>query len=109
METLSSRLQQMWAMVEQAKDNQPHTSLGRYDVSHSTHKGVEEDDDDFYLRPVSSSGYCRCLRLSVCSSVHLLSLLFCTITHIMFQLESPNLDQKMQNILLKIPIVLGFD
>ena len=31
------------------------------------------------------------------------------ITHHTFQLESPDLDEKMQNILLKVPIVLGAD
>ena len=33
----------------------------------------------------------------------------CAITRHKFKLESPNLDQKMQNILLKVPIVLGTD
>ena len=31
------------------------------------------------------------------------------ITHHTFQLESPDLDEKMQNILLKVPIVLETD
>ena len=65
--------------------------------------------DHFYPRPVMALGYCRCLRLSVCVSVCVCGNheLFRAITHHPFKLESPNLDQKIQNILLKIPIVLG--
>ena len=48
-------------------------------------------------------GYCRYLRVSVNHE------LVCTITRHKFELESPNWDQKMQNILLKVPIVLGTD
>ena len=44
--------------------------------------------------------------VSVCLSVCQL-LLFRAITHHTCQLESPDLDRKMQNILLKVPIVLG--
>ena len=50
------------------------------------------------------SPLCVCVYLCVC---HLL--LVRTITHHTFQLESPNLNEKMQNILLKVPIVLGAD
>ena len=57
----------------------------------------------FYPRPVLAFGYCRCLRVSVNHE------LVCAITHQKFELESPNFDQKMQNILLKVPIVLGTD
>ena len=35
--------------------------------------------------------------------------LVCRITHHEFKLESSNLDKKMQNILLKVPIVFGAD
>ena len=45
-----------------------------------------------------------CVCLSVC---HLL--LVRMITRHPFKLGSPNLNQKMQNILLKVPIVLGAD
>ena len=45
---------------------------------------------------------CVCVCLSVCQL-----LLFRAITHHRCQLESPILDRKMQNILLKVPIVLG--
>ena len=57
-------------------------------------------------------GYCHCLRLCVCVCVCLSVcqlLLVRTITRRPFKLGSPNLDQKMQNILLKILIVLGAD
>ena len=58
-----------------------------------------------------ASGYCRCLRLFVCPSVHVCGNndLVRARTHHLFKLESPNLNQKMQNILLKVPIVLGTD
>ena len=45
-----------------------------------------------------------CVCLSVCQL-----LLVRTITRHPFKLGSPNLNQKMQNILLKVPIVLGAD
>ena len=44
----------------------------------------------FTPRPFRLKGYCRCLRLSVCPSVHELSLVRTIIRHI-FELESPNL------------------
>ena len=47
---------------------------------------------------------CVCVYLCVCQF-----LLVRAITHHMFQLESSDLDKKMQNILLKVPIVLGAD
>ena len=47
---------------------------------------------------------CVCVCLSVCQL-----LLVRTITRHPFKLGSPNLNQKMQSILLKVPIVLGAD
>ena len=47
---------------------------------------------------------CVCVYLCVCQL-----LLVRAITHYTFQLESPDLDEKMQNILLKVPVVLGAD
>ena len=49
-----------------------------------------------------------CVCASVCVCVCQL-LLVRAITHHTFQLESPDLDEKMQNILLKVPIVFGAD
>ena len=63
---------------------------------------------DFYPMPFWPTGIviaCVCVRLSVCVS----TLLVCVITHHSFKLGSPDLDQKMQNILLKVPIVSGTD
>ena len=57
----------------------------------------------FYPRPVLAFGYCRCLRVSVNHE------LVSAITRHNFELKPPNLDQKMQTILLKVPIVLGTD
>ena len=51
-------------------------------------------------------GYCHHLCLCVCLSVCQL-LAVRAITHHPFKLGSPNLDQKLQNISLKVPIVLG--
>ena len=57
----------------------------------------------FGLRELSwPVSVCVCAYLCVCQL-----LLVRVITHHMFQLESPDLDEKMQNILLKVPIVLG--
>ena len=61
----------------------------------------------FYPRPVMAFGYCHCLRLSVCVCPSTFP--FRAITHHSFSLEPSNLDRKMQNILVKIPIVLGVD
>ena len=52
--------------------------------------------------------YCHHLCLCVYQYVCQL-LLVRAITHHTFQLESPDLDEKMQNILLKVPIVLAAD
>ena len=49
------------------------------------------------------------LSLPACICVSNNHELVCAITRHNFQLESPNLDQKMQNILLKVPIVFGPD
>ena len=50
----------------------------------------------FYPRPVLAFGYCRCLRLSVCVSIRVCSkhLLVRAITHHLFKLGSPNLEQR---------------
>ena len=63
----------------------------------------------FYPRPFWPTGIviacvCVCVCLSVCQL-----LLVQTITRRPFKLGSPNLNQKMQNILLKVPIVFGAD
>ena len=59
----------------------------------------------FGLRVLSlPASVCVCVCLSVCQL-----LLVRTITRHPFKLGSPNLNQKMQNILLKVPIVLGAD
>ena len=53
-------------------------------------------------------GYCH--RLCVCVYRCVCQLLVVgTISHHTFQLESPDMDEKMQNILLKVPIVMGAD
>ena len=63
----------------------------------------------FYPRPVMAFGYCRCVRLSVCVSVHV-----CgnnehvrAITHHPFKLESPNLGQKCKPFRLRSLLFLG--
>ena len=53
--------------------------------------------------------YCHHLCLCVCVSVCVSILLVRAITNHPIKLGSPNLDQKMQNILPKVPIVLGAD
>ena len=58
--------------------------------------------------PKASFGL-RVLSLPACVRVSVNHELVCAITRHKFELESPNLDQKMQNILLKVPIVLGTD
>ena len=65
----------------------------------------------FYPRPFWPTGIviaCVCVCVCVCLSVCQL-LLVRTITRRPFKLGSPNLNQKMQNILLKVPIVFGAD
>ena len=55
-------------------------------------------------------GYCHCLRPCVCVCLSVCQLLLVrAITHHPIKLGSPNLDQKMQNILLQVRIVLGAD
>ena len=56
-------------------------------------------------------GYCRYLRLfvRVFSRLSVNHKLVYVITCHPFKLESPNIDQNMQNILLKVPIVLEAD
>ena len=63
----------------------------------------------FFPEALLANGYCHCHRLClcVCVSVCLSTFLVRAITHHTFQLKSPDLDEKMQNILLKVPIVLG--
>ena len=58
--------------------------------------------------PEASFGF-RVLSLPACVRVSVNHELVCAITRHKFELESPNLDQKMQNILLEVPIVLGTD
>ena len=60
---------------------------------------------DFYPRPVLAFGYCHRLGVCVCVSPFFVR----AITHPTFQLESSNLDQQIQQILLKCPIVFGVD
>ena len=60
--------------------------------------------------PEALLAYGCCHRLCVCVYLCVCQLLLVrTITHHTFQLESHDLDEKMQNILLKVPIVLGAD
>ena len=58
--------------------------------------------------PEASFGL-RVLSLPPCVRVSVSYELVCAITCHKFELKSPNLDQNMQNILLKVPIVLGTD
>ena len=59
----------------------------------------------FGLRVLSSPvSVCVCVYLCVCQL-----LLVRAITHHTFHLQSPDSDKKMQNILLKVPIVFGAD
>ena len=58
--------------------------------------------------PEASFGL-RVLSLPACVRVSVNHELVCAITRHKFELGSPNLDQKMQNILLKVPIVSGTD
>ena len=67
---------------------------------------------NFCPRPVLASGYRHYLRLSVCLSLHVSTILFFLITHHSFKLGSQHLDQgiHVHNTLVKhvkIPIVLG--
>ena len=61
-----------------------------------------------FLLPEASFGL-RVLSLPACVRVSVNHELISAITRHNFQLKSPNWDQKMQNILLKVPIVLGTD
>ena len=65
--------------------------------------------DEFLSEALLAYGYCHCLRLCVCLSVCVSTFLVRAITRHPFKLGSPNIKQKMQNILLKVPIVLGAD
>ena len=57
----------------------------------------------FYPRPFWPTGF-----VIACVSVCVCQLLLVRVkTHHAFQLEAPDLDEKMQNILLKVPIVFG--
>ena len=58
--------------------------------------------------PEASFGL-RVLSLPACVRVSVNHELVCAITLHKFELESPNLDQQRQNILLKVPIVLETD
>ena len=64
----------------------------------------------FFPRPVCPTGIvAACISLCVCVSmcVSFNRERVCVITHHTFQLESPNLDPKLQSILIKVPISLG--
>ena len=63
---------------------------------------------DLQFLPEASFGL-RVLSLPACVRVSVNHELISAITRHNFQLKSPNWDQKMQNILLKVPIVLGTD
>ena len=67
---------------------------------------------NFTSLPEAVLAYGYCHRLCLCVGVYLYVcqlLIVRTITHHTFQLESPDLDEKVQNSLLKVPIVLGAD
>ena len=64
--------------------------------------------ESFKFLPDASFGL-RILPLPACVRVSVNHKLVRAITRHKFELESPNLDQKMQNILLKVSIVLGTD
>ena len=74
----------------------------------SHHQDCIFDSLLFYQRPVLASGYCRCLRLSVCLCVrqpracprHKSSCV---------QARTTKFGQKVQNNFVKVPIVLGGD
>ena len=73
---------------------------------------MQVDHTVFLPEALLAYGYCHCLRLCMCVCVCLSVcqlLLVRTITRRPFKLGSPNLNQKMQNILLKVPIVFGAD
>ena len=62
----------------------------------------------FGLRVLSlPASVCLCVCLSVCVSVN--PELVRAINHDAFKLEPPNLEKKVQNNLVKVPIVLGGD
>ena len=62
---------------------------------------------NFYPRPVMAFGCCRCLRVCVrvCLSVN--HQLVRAITHQLFKLESPNLDQRCKRPWLRSLLLLG--
>ena len=63
---------------------------------------------NFYPRPVLASGYCRCLRLSVCVSGRPSITKFVrTITHQPFKLGSPNLVQRCKRPLSRSLLFCG--
>ena len=64
--------------------------------------------DNVSLLPEASFGL-RVLSLPACVRVSVNYVLVCAITRHKSGLQSPNLDQKMQNILLKVPNVCGTD
>ena len=63
----------------------------------------------FYPRPVLAFGYCRCLPLSVCVCVRpcVNHELVRVITHHLFQLGSPNLDQRCKRPWLRSLLFCG--
>ena len=66
----------------------------------------------FYLRPVLALSYCHCLYLCVCVSVSVCQTRFCPCDNSSpVQARTTKFGQKwkMQNTLIKIPIVLGVD
>ena len=70
----------------------------------------DKHDTIIYTRGPLAYGYCHCLCLCVCGCLSVCQLLLVrAITNHTYQLESPDLDKKMQNVLLKVPIVLGAD
>ena len=59
----------------------------------------------FYMKPVLASGYCRCLRLSVCVSVN--PELVRTLTHESLKLGSPNLGHRCKRPWLRPLLFCG--
>ena len=77
-------------------------------ISHSHFQNLKHSTIWYWFLPEASFGL-QVLSLPACVRVSVNHELVNAITRHNFEFKSPNLDQKMQNILLKVPIVLGTD